>query len=77
MLLIWLKNLIKEFYEFLDDAIQHGGTVLCGGERLNYQGVETENGMFIRPTLVALEGDENIHNVKCVHEENLFLILWD
>jgi acyl-CoA reductase-like NAD-dependent aldehyde dehydrogenase len=66
---------IKEFYEFLNDAVSKGGKLVYGGERLNYRGEEEENGVFIRPAIVLIEDFEKGKDMLCIREENFFPLL--
>ncbi|KJJ84854.1 succinate-semialdehyde dehydrogenase [Candidatus Omnitrophus magneticus] len=67
---------IKEFYEFLDDALIKGAHVFHGGSRIDYNGEDKEDGAYITPTAIGIDyGEGNIWDFKCVREENFFPLL--
>ncbi|MEA3488939.1 MAG: aldehyde dehydrogenase family protein [Candidatus Omnitrophota bacterium] len=66
---------IKEFYEFLNDALEKGAKLLYGGERVNYLGLMDNNGSYIQPTLVEIEDSSNFENMKCFKDEIFFPLL--
>lgn len=67
--------MMKEFYEFFEDAKTRGARVLIGGERVNHLGVEDGKGPYIRPALLSIEDDEKAKDMRCVKEENFFPLL--
>lgn len=66
---------IKDYFDFLDDALKKGAKLLYGGKRLNYKGEEDQNGSFIQPTIIKIEDIEKAKKMICVKEENFFPIL--
>lgn len=67
--------LIKEFYEFLNDAIAQGGRVAYGSERLDYRGESDKAGVFIRPAVVLIDDYQKAMEMRCIKEENFFPLL--
>ena len=66
---------IKEFYEFLEDAISKGATLHCGSKQINYLGAEDKRGCFIQPTILLIDTLEKALTMRCVLEENFFPML--
>jgi acyl-CoA reductase-like NAD-dependent aldehyde dehydrogenase len=67
--------MINTFFDFLKDALDKGAKLLCGGNQVNYKGENDQKGLYIQPTLVAIENDEVALDMKCVKEENFFPLL--
>lgn len=66
---------IKEFYDFLNDALSKGGKLVYGSERLNHLGQEDKNGVFIKPTIIQIEDFNKGIDMLCIKEENFFPLL--
>jgi acyl-CoA reductase-like NAD-dependent aldehyde dehydrogenase len=66
---------ISEFYKVYDNAIKNGGTVLCGGKRVNHFGAIDEKGLFIEPTIIVFEDLKISKDIVCLTEENFFPLL--
>ena len=66
---------ILQYFEFLEDAKARGGKVLCGGHRINLEGKEDERGIYIEPTLIAIDNEKIGHDMLCIKEENFFPLL--
>lgn len=66
---------IPEFFEFLEDAMQKGGAVLCGGKRINHRGDPDPRGLFLEPTVVRIVNDAGAMDYRCVKEETFFPLL--
>ncbi|MFA6321537.1 MAG: aldehyde dehydrogenase [Candidatus Omnitrophota bacterium] len=67
--------MMKEFNEFLEDALNKGAKLVQGGERVNYDGNKDERGVFINPAIVSIEGSDKALEMKVVREENFFPLL--
>jgi acyl-CoA reductase-like NAD-dependent aldehyde dehydrogenase len=67
--------LIDKFFEFLNDALNKGAKLLCGGQRVDYTNKLDQKGLYIQPTLVSVEDDSKTSDMKCVKEENFFPLL--
>jgi len=66
---------IKDYLDYLDDAIKKGAKIIYGGERLNYLNIPDEEGMYIRPTLLEVDDVVKAANMRCVKEEIFFPLL--
>lgn len=66
---------IATFYAFLDEAIQKGAQMICGGQRLNYKGEPDAKGVYLEPTLIRLEDRLPLSELQCVREEIFFPLL--
>ncbi len=67
--------MIKEFYEFLDDALNKGAKLIQGGERVNYKGEKDDKGVFIIPAILEIDYSTHILEMRVVKEENFFPLL--
>jgi acyl-CoA reductase-like NAD-dependent aldehyde dehydrogenase len=66
---------IKEFSEFLEDALSKGAKLIIGGERLNLNGKSDSNGIFIQPTLLEIDDCHKAMEMRCIKEEIFFPLL--
>jgi len=67
---------MKDCQNSLCDALSKGARLLCGGKRVNFNGIPDENGIYFQPTLVEIESDNSeIFNMKLVKEENFFPVI--
>jgi len=66
---------MKEFFEFLEDALKKGASLMCGGQRINLFDQEDKNGIFIRPTVLRIDNVKNIVDMRCLKEEIFFPLL--
>ncbi len=67
---------IKECQEFLDDALNKGAKLLCGGKKVDYTGTPTERGVYFQPTLIEIETDNpEMFNMRVIREENFFPVI--
>lgn len=67
--------LADKFFEFLNDALDKGTKLLCGGQRIDHTGEIAQRGLYIQPTVVGIENDKIASDIKCVKEENFFPLL--
>ncbi len=65
----------EKYFEFLDDAVAKGATVVSGGRRLGLDGSEDSAGFFLEPTIIRIDGTERSISVKAVTEETFFPLL--
>jgi acyl-CoA reductase-like NAD-dependent aldehyde dehydrogenase len=66
---------IGEFYEFLDNALQFGAKVLCGGIRVDHNAIPDEHGGFITPTVIGIDVAAKAEQMRCIKEENFFPLM--
>lgn len=66
---------ISEFHEFLEDALEKGSQLLCGGMRVDHRMNPDKNGSFIAPTVIRITDAKNAHKMKCMQEENFFPLM--
>ena len=66
---------MKEYLDFLDDALGKGAKLLFGGERINHLDGLDINGMYIRPAILEIPQITNATNMRCVKEEIFFPLL--
>jgi acyl-CoA reductase-like NAD-dependent aldehyde dehydrogenase len=63
------------FFDALGEAREAGARVLCGGRRVDVDGVESASGFFLEPTLVRVDGLTDARMLTCVREETFFPLL--
>jgi acyl-CoA reductase-like NAD-dependent aldehyde dehydrogenase len=66
---------IDRFFDFLAEAREAGGEVLCGGERVDVEGNPSATGMFCQPTVIRVDGLERAASLSCVRAETFFPML--
>lgn len=66
---------IKELFEFLNDALDKGAKMICGGNRVDHLGKTDSNGIYIQPTLLEVDGVAKAKSMKCLQEEIFFPLL--
>lgn len=67
---------MRECVDALTDALAKGAKLLCGGKRVDHNGIENKNGLFFQPTLVLVESDNpDILQMKCIRDENFFPVI--
>ena len=66
---------IKDFSDFLNDALGKGAKLICGGERVNHLDEIDKNGIFVRPALVQIDDSEKASEMRCLKEEIFFPLL--
>jgi acyl-CoA reductase-like NAD-dependent aldehyde dehydrogenase len=67
--------MVEKFFDFLNDALEKGAKLLCGGKRVDHAGEINQQGLYIQPTLVGIEDDSAALDMRCVREENFFPLL--
>jgi acyl-CoA reductase-like NAD-dependent aldehyde dehydrogenase len=63
------------FFEFLKDALEKGGSLIYGGQRVDHHNKENRDGMFIRPALLRIDNDIMAAEMKCLKKEIFFPLL--
>ncbi|MEI8176515.1 MAG: aldehyde dehydrogenase, partial [Candidatus Omnitrophota bacterium] len=66
---------IPDFLEFIKDAVEKGGKVICGGQRVNHLDQETPGSIYVRPTLLQIEDCEKLMEMRFLKEEIFFPLL--
>jgi acyl-CoA reductase-like NAD-dependent aldehyde dehydrogenase len=64
-----------QFFDYLAQAAQSGAKILCGGERIGVDGVRSDSGLFLEPTIIRIDGLDQGRNLSCVREETFFPML--
>jgi len=65
---------VDRFFDFLAEA-RSGGQVLCGGGRVDVDGVPSATGLFLEPTVIRIDGLQRACGLSCVREETFFPML--
>lgn len=66
---------VLEFYDYLADAQQKGAKLICGGERVDYNGMPFPDGTFITPAVIKIEDDSKVKGMKFFNEEIFFPLI--
>ncbi|MDD5020905.1 MAG: aldehyde dehydrogenase family protein [Endomicrobiaceae bacterium] len=67
---------MKECQEFLEEALNKKGELLCGGKRVDHNGIENERGVYFQPTLVEFDTENlDLYNIRLIKEENFFPVI--
>jgi acyl-CoA reductase-like NAD-dependent aldehyde dehydrogenase len=63
------------YFSALAEARESGARVLCGGRRVDTSGEPSEQGFFLEPTVVRVDGLAESRVLECVREETFFPLL--
>ena len=63
------------YFSTLAEAREAGANVLCGGHRVDTTGEPSEQGFFLEPTVVRIDGMTEARTLACVREETFFPLL--
>jgi acyl-CoA reductase-like NAD-dependent aldehyde dehydrogenase len=63
------------YFSALAEARQEGAEVLCGGRRIDTSGEPSEQGFFLEPSVVRVDGLTDARHLQCVREETFFPVL--
>lgn len=66
---------VDRFFDYLAEARGAGAAVLCGGERVDVEGMPSTTGAFCQPTVLRIDGLEQASGLSCVREETFFPML--
>lgn len=66
---------IADFFAFLNDALEKGAKLICGGQRVNHLDKEDIKGIFLRPALLQIDNDKQTPEMRCLKEEIFFPFL--
>jgi acyl-CoA reductase-like NAD-dependent aldehyde dehydrogenase len=66
---------VDRFFDFLAEAREAGGDVLCGGRRVDVHGQPSTRGLFCEPTVIRIDGLGPAGALSCVREETFFPLL--
>jgi len=66
---------MAEFYKFLEDALDKGAKLLCGGTRVNHLAYPDAHGAFITPAVLRIDDINKAQEMRCVREENFFPLI--
>jgi acyl-CoA reductase-like NAD-dependent aldehyde dehydrogenase len=63
------------YFSALAEARREGAEVLCGGRRIDTRGEPSEQGFFLEPAVVRVDGLTDARHLECVREETFFPVL--
>lgn len=74
---VYLSPVLKipQFYKCLNDALEKGAKLLCGGQRVNHNCLPDKNGAYITPAVLEVEDIEKALTMNCFIEENFFPLI--
>lgn len=66
---------IKDYFDFLNDALTKGAKLLYGGKRIDYLNCLDPEGMYLQPTILEVSDIADTINMRCIKEEIFFPLL--
>jgi acyl-CoA reductase-like NAD-dependent aldehyde dehydrogenase len=66
---------VDAYFDYIAEAREAGGEVLCGARRVDVNGEESTRGMFCEPTVIRIDGLERAGGLSCVREETFFPLM--
>jgi acyl-CoA reductase-like NAD-dependent aldehyde dehydrogenase len=63
------------YFDTLAEAREAGANVLCGGRRVDTTGEPSEQGFFLEPAVVRVDGLTEARTLTCVRDETFFPLL--
>lgn len=66
---------VDGYFDYIAEAREAGGEVLCGGERVDVDGKPSTRGMFCEPTVIRIDGLARASGLSCVREETFFPLI--
>jgi len=65
----------ERFFVLLEQAMDHGAKLVCGGKRTDMDGTPSDTGVFVQPTVVRVDGLADARKYDMVREETFFPML--
>jgi acyl-CoA reductase-like NAD-dependent aldehyde dehydrogenase len=65
----------EKFFAILDQALDGGAELVCGGRRVELDGTPSVAGVFIEPTVVKVNGLKGSRDLRIVRHETFFPLL--
>jgi acyl-CoA reductase-like NAD-dependent aldehyde dehydrogenase len=65
----------EKFFAILEQAIDGGAELVCGGQRVELDGTPSVAGVFLEPTVVKVNGLKDSRNLRIVRHETFFPLL--
>lgn len=65
----------ERFFEYVQDALDKGATVVHGARRLETDGSPSDTGLFLEPTVLRVDGLHGCRDIAAVREETFFPLL--
>lgn len=66
---------ISEYFAFLNDALNKGAKLVCGGKRVDHYNREGEKGAYLRPTVLEIDDYAKALDMRFLEEEIFFPLL--
>ncbi len=66
---------MQEYFQFLQDALARGARIVCGGKRIDWTGRPDDKGVYLEPTLLAVDDFEQARDMLCIKEEIFFPLI--
>ncbi|MEV0600171.1 aldehyde dehydrogenase [Streptomyces sp. NPDC050315] len=65
----------ERFFALLDEALDSGAELVCGGHRIEADGTRSDTGVFLEPTVVRVDGLAGARELEMVRRETFFPLL--
>jgi acyl-CoA reductase-like NAD-dependent aldehyde dehydrogenase len=65
----------ERFFSLLEHSVNKGATLVCGGRRLHVDGSPSDDGVFLEPTVVRVDGLAGARDLPIVRHESFFPLL--
>lgn len=65
----------ERFFAYVRDALDHGATLVHGARRLEVDGVPSDTGPFLEPTVLRVDGFAAARDIEAVRSETFFPLL--
>ncbi len=65
----------EKFFRLLNQALQEGAELVCGGRRIELDGTPSETGVFLEPTVVRVNGLREARCLDVVQHETFFPLI--
>jgi acyl-CoA reductase-like NAD-dependent aldehyde dehydrogenase len=66
---------VDAYFDYIAEAREAGGEVLCGAERVDVDGQLSTRGMFCEPTVIRIDGLPRAGSLSSVREETFFPLM--
>lgn len=65
----------ERFFTLLDQALDKGAELVCGGHRMEADGTRSQTGVFLEPTVVRVDGFAGARDLDMVRGETFFPLI--
>ncbi|MFI1863707.1 aldehyde dehydrogenase family protein [Streptomyces jumonjinensis] len=65
----------EKFFGLLNQALEGGAELICGGHRMELDGTPSETGVFLEPTVLRVDGLPRARELEVVQKETFFPLI--